>query len=121
MKESVRTLQAYIHGFVACLTLTTAAFFAVQLHLNNGLLTRGWLSLIIAVCAVIQCLVQLFCFLHIRHEAKPRWKVLVLIFMVSIVVIVVAGSIWIMDNLNYHMNTMTPQQVQTYMRSNEGL
>jgi hypothetical protein len=39
--------------------------------------------------------------------------------MAGVVFIVVAGSIWIMTHLNYHM--LHGQQLDNYLRENEGL
>jgi hypothetical protein len=39
--------------------------------------------------------------------------------MIIMVFILVAGSIWIMNNLNYHM--LQPNDLLKYMHQNEGL
>ena len=60
---------------------------------------------------------RLYFFLHLGKETKPRWKLYVFGFMVSVVLIIVFGSIWIMNNLNYRM---TPAQINQYMNSQGG-
>jgi cytochrome o ubiquinol oxidase operon protein cyoD len=59
--------------------------------------------------------VQLFFFLHLGSETKPRWKLLTLFLMLIFAMIVLLGSIWIMYNLNYRMMRMSPQQINSYM------
>jgi cytochrome o ubiquinol oxidase operon protein cyoD len=54
-------------------------------------------------------------FLHLGRESKPRWNLNALLFAVLVVVIIVFGSLWIMHNLNYHMQN--PQQINKYLRS----
>ena len=63
-----------------------------------------------------QFFTQLLFFLHLGRETKPRWKLLVFLFMTMIVAILVFGSLWIMYNLNYHM---TLQQMYQYL-NNQG-
>jgi cytochrome o ubiquinol oxidase operon protein cyoD len=106
-------LRTYLSGYILSLVLTLVAYrLATQPHHSTGPIVAA-----ILVLAVIQFLVQLVFFLHIGVERKPRWKLFVLIFMVGIVLIIVVGSIWIMNNLNYRM---TPQQVNTYMNDQGG-
>jgi len=48
--------------------------------------------------------IQLFCFMHLNKESKPRWSLLTFLFMGLVLFVIVLGSLWIMENLNYHMN-----------------
>jgi cytochrome o ubiquinol oxidase operon protein cyoD len=57
-------------------------------------------------------------FLHVGSERKPRWKIGVMVLMLCFVLILVVGSIWIMNNLNYRM---TQRQVQQYLNSQDSL
>jgi cytochrome o ubiquinol oxidase operon protein cyoD len=94
----------YISGFLLSLTLTLVAFGLVKRHLDNNHLTPsdGFMLVALAVLAVIQLFVQLTFFLHLDRESKPWWNSTVLAFAVTVVVILVGGSIWIMANLDYH-------------------
>jgi cytochrome o ubiquinol oxidase operon protein cyoD len=51
--------------------------------------------------AIAQLLVQLFCFLHLGQESKPRWNLVALVFALFIVVVLVGGTLWIMHNLGH--------------------
>lgn len=106
-----RQVTQYIIGFIAALSLTLLAFWLVMSRMVDG----AGLVAILVILAVIQLTVQLVFFLHIGNEAKPRWNLTALIFMIIMLVIIVAGSLWIMNNLNYNM-MMTPEQMEDYMR-----
>lgn len=99
--EYKSTMRMYTIGFILSLLLTGLAFAAVQDEWANG-----WaLISVLAVLAVTQLLVQLFFFLHLSAEQKPRWKTTSLLFAGMVIVIIVFGSLWIMKNLNYdHSN-----------------
>lgn len=107
------TLASYVFGFVSSVVLTLAAYVAV----TNQLLSGEFVRILIVVFALTQFIVQVVFFLHLGHETKPRWKLLVFCGMLLVVGILVGGSLWIMGNLNYHM---TPTQVQNYMNSQDG-
>lgn len=54
--------------------------------------------------ALIQALVQSICFLPIWHEKGPRWNVIFYLSTISMILIILVGSIWIMNHLNAHMH-----------------
>jgi cytochrome o ubiquinol oxidase operon protein cyoD len=73
----------------------------------------------IIILAIVQLLVQLIFFMHLASENGPRWKLAVLISTVGIILIVVVGSIWIMNHLNYNMMA-NPTQMNQYIQSQDG-
>jgi cytochrome o ubiquinol oxidase subunit IV len=109
------SLRSYTVGFALSLLLT---FIPYYITVNNVL--RGW-DLIVALLlfAVLQLAVQLQFFIHLGHESKPRWSKLLFIFMATMLLIVVLGSLWIMSHLNYH--GMGPRQTDQYIQSEEGI
>lgn len=113
---SVRT---YIMGFTASALLTLAAFAVVWLHVHQALGSRPAIVALITALAIIQLWVQVTCFLHLGQDRRPRWKSIVFWFMLVVVFILVAGTIWIMNNLNYNMMHMPAPN--TYMHNHEGL
>lgn len=115
MNKPAHSISAYVTGFGLSLMLTGAAFLLVQKH---NLTHRG-LVLAIAVLAIMQLLVQLVFFFNLDQERRPRWNLQAALFAVTVVVIIVGGSIWIMDNLSYHMTT--PAEVNKYLQSQDGL
>lgn len=104
------TFKSYAIGFVLSVILTVAAYLAATHHVLSGKALMAGLL----VLAIVQFIVQLFFFLHIGRETKPRWRLLVLFMMIVVVLIVVLGSIWIMYNLNQRM---TPTQMNQYMQN----
>jgi cytochrome o ubiquinol oxidase operon protein cyoD len=110
-----RTLQRYITGFILSLISTLVVYGIVQTHLGNGhaVISNNVLTIVVALLAAAQCIVQVIYFLHLGHESKPRLRLLAFVFMLIVVTILVAGSLWIMNNLNYH--TMTPQDINKYV------
>lgn len=108
------TLGGYALGYILSIALTLAAYFFVR---GNGA-TRDMLIGVVVGLALVQFLVQLFFFLHLGRETKPRWKLFVLLMMMLVVGILVFGSLWIMQNLNVRM---TPQQINTYMQNQDSL
>ena len=107
------TLTKYIIGFVLSLGLTMVAYFMVV----DGLLSGITLILALGALALLQMLVQLIFFLHLGDEVGPRYKLASFVFMAGILLIIVVGSIWIMNNLNYNMMDMSPGQKTDYMNT----
>jgi cytochrome o ubiquinol oxidase operon protein cyoD len=113
------TFRSYATGFILSIILTVGAYTFVQLHVlshhkmfSHEMLTYAFLGL-----AVLQFIVQLVFFLHLADESKPRWNLVVFLSTLGIVLILVVGSLWIMNHLNYHM---TPTQMDIYMMKNPG-
>ena len=104
----------YIFGFVASVALTLTAYLLVM----QGTASKNIIVGCISGLAIVQFLVQMFFFLHLGEERRPRWKLLVAVFMLGIVALIVFGSIWIMNNLNYRM---TPEQMNQYLKSQDAL
>jgi len=94
------SLKSYVWGFVLSLLLTLASYFSV----TSKILPYTPLLFVILALALVQTTVQLILFLHLGEEKKPYWHLLTFLFMLSILIIIVLGSLWIMAYLNY--NTM---------------
>lgn len=115
---SVYGIVPAITGYILALSLTLMAYLVVVNHWYN----EFWLMAVVFILAIIQLVVQLVFFLHFGKESRPRWNLTAFWFMLIFLVIVVAGSIWIMNSLNYNMMQMTPEQMDLYMtdQSNAG-
>jgi len=110
------SLKGYVIGFIGSLLLTMTAYLMVR----YGQLDKPIMIAILAVLALAQFVVQLVYFLHIGKEFSPRLKLIVLVFMVSVVLILVGGSIWIMNNLNGRV-MMNTKQMEQYMNEQDNL
>jgi cytochrome o ubiquinol oxidase operon protein cyoD len=91
-------------GFVLSFILVFASYLIVV----NGHFSNFFLLAMLFSLAVVQALVQLVFFLHLGLESKPHWNVITFLFTVLVILIVLGGSLWIMDNLNY--NLMMPME-----------
>ncbi|HWB38964.1 MAG TPA: cytochrome o ubiquinol oxidase subunit IV [Candidatus Saccharimonadales bacterium] len=107
------SLKSYVVGFGLSLVLTLASYLLVAHHS----LGRDGLLAATTVFALSQFFVQMRFFLHLGIETKPRWKLLVFCFMTGVVLILVLGSLWIMNNLNYRM---TPAEIKQYLQNQDG-
>ncbi|MGI2293205.1 cytochrome o ubiquinol oxidase subunit IV [Paenibacillus sp. GXUN7292] len=86
------SLKSYTIGFVLSIVLTIAPIMIV---LNKWL--EGTANVIVLmIFGVLQLAVQLLFFMHLRDEEQPRYNLISLIMGLVILVIIVAGSIWIM-------------------------
>lgn len=105
-----KMIMRYVIGFLGALALTSVAFLIA--NQDNG---NTWLAaLIVLGLAFVQTVVQVYYFLHLGEESKPRWKIYSFLFTILIMIIIVVGSLWIMFNLNYNMR-MSPEQMNQYM------
>ena len=104
------TIKHYIIGFVLSLLLTLLAY---------GIVVYEWVGThavaFLLVLALIQMVVQLIYFLHLDNEVKPRYKLVSFAFMAAILLIIVIGSLWVMEHLNYNMMDMSPDEKDAYM------
>ena len=89
----------YTIGLILAVILTMTSFLVA----NTTLLWAPGIPLGLAVLAIAQMGVHLVFFLHITTGPDNTNNVLALAFGVLIVILVVAGSLWIMTNLNDNM------------------
>lgn len=93
------TLKSYLTGFVLSLILTAVPFALVMsaawsyTAVVSGIFGAG----------IVQILVHLHYFLHLDTSSAARWNVLALLFTLTIMVLFVGGTIWIMFDLYHRM------------------
>jgi cytochrome o ubiquinol oxidase operon protein cyoD len=95
------TMRDYVIGFLLSVVLTAIPFWLVM---GGPPLPRGVVVFIIVAFAVIQMVVHVVYFLHLKSGSEDGWNLTSLVFTLILVVITLAGSIWVM----YHLdgNTM---------------
>ena len=98
-EEASSGLLVYTIGLALAVILTATSFWVA----NTSLLWGPGIPLGLAVLAIAQMGVHLVFFLHITTGPDNTNNVLALAFGVMIVILVVAGSLWIMSNLNDSM------------------
>ena len=90
-------LKHYLLGFLISIVLTLAAYFVAVNYFH-------WAAhLTVALLGLFQAWLQLSLFLHLGREPKPRWNLVVFLFTLMVTLILVFGSVWIMENLNYNL------------------
>ncbi len=103
--KSFGTHRSYIAGFIVSALCTLLAYQLVMAHVSSG--HEQWSHPVIlaglVALGLVQLVVQLVLFLHLGQEARPRWQLWAFGFMGLVLAILVGGSLWIMNNLDYHM------------------
>ena len=98
-EEASSGLLVYTTGLVLAVILTATSFWVA----NTSLLWGPGIPLGLAVLAIAQMGIHLVFFLHITTGPDNTNNVLALAFGILIVLLVVAGSLLIMANLNDNM------------------
>ncbi len=102
------SFRSYMTGFVLSVILTAIPFWLVMSDvLGNAVHT----SLIIMAFAVVQIVVHMIYFLHMNTKSEGGWTILALIFTLTLVVITLTGSIWVMYHLNTNMMPTSPHDL----------
>jgi cytochrome o ubiquinol oxidase subunit IV len=110
------SIKTYVVGLIVCVILTLIPYYIVVHHLLSG----GYLIAAVVGIGSIQALIQLVLFLHLGDEDRPRWNLMSFLFMALVLVIIVYGSLWIMDNLEGR--TMPPmEQMMDHVHRNQGM
>lgn len=121
-EENHSILSAYLRGFFLALLLTLLAFTLVMTKAGPSLapidkvlvlfpdctaLIRGmplWIFTgSVIVLAVLQISVHLRYFLHLNFGSPLSWNLLATLFALCIIIIMVGGTLWIMNDLDNHM------------------
>jgi len=104
------TLRGYLTGFALSVILTVIPFWLVM---HNTMASSSMTALVILALGAVQMVVHMVYFLHMNSRAEGGWNMLALIFTLIIVVIAMAGSLWVM----YHLNTnMMPDMIHEMQR-----
>ena len=97
--ESHGSVKSYLIGFVLAAVLTIIPFWVVM---SGGMSTFAT-GAVVVVAGILQLLVHLVFFLHLNRSSEQRWNVSAAAFTVVVIGIIVAGSLWVMHNMNVHM------------------
>lgn len=102
----MKSLTAYIIGFVLSIVLTLIAFGFAYMHIlsDHTFPTHEMLLPLLIGLALVQLGVQLVFFLHLGREEKPKWNLLASLFALFVVFILVGGTLWIMHNLAHNQH-----------------
>ncbi|MGQ9368296.1 cytochrome o ubiquinol oxidase subunit IV [Azospirillum sp. ST 5-10] len=93
------TLGSYLTGFGLSVVLTAIPFWLVM----SGALDPARTAVAILGLGAVQIIVHMVYFLHMNSRSEGGWTMLALIFTLILVVITLAGSLWVMHHLNTNM------------------
>lgn len=97
-EEERKTFLVYVWGIGLALVLTLLSFGLV----TWAAMPRLWLLISIGVLALVQMVVHFRCFLHIGWR-ENRDDLQLILFSALLLVIMVAGTVWIMASLALRM------------------
>lgn len=98
------TFNDYVIGFALSVFLTVIPFWLVMGRPLEGVFsTNVPTALILMGFAVTQMIVHMVFFLHMKPKSEGGWIFLSLFFTLIVVVITMAGSMWVMFHLNTNM------------------
>ncbi|CAH0120830.1 MULTISPECIES: cytochrome o ubiquinol oxidase subunit IV [unclassified Paenibacillus] len=86
------SLKSYTIGFLFSIMLTIIPVAVVVFGWLEGMAN----TIVLMTAAVLQFVVQLIYFMHLREEKKPRYNLVTLILGLFILLLIVVGSMWIM-------------------------
>ncbi|MEM9229232.1 MAG: cytochrome o ubiquinol oxidase subunit IV [Pseudomonadota bacterium] len=92
--------RAYVIGFALSVVLTVIPFWIVMGEATDSQLLA---LVVIFGMGAVQILVHVHYFLHVTVKAEEGWQAMSLVFTAILLVIVLAGSIWVMFHLHENM------------------
>ena len=103
------TFKGYMTGFVLAVILTAIPFWLVM---GKVLVSTHTTSLVVLGFAAVQIVVHMIYFLHMDAKSESGWNMLALIFTIVLVVITLAGSLWVMYHMNANMMPMSAHDMK---------
>ncbi|WP_051927507.1 cytochrome o ubiquinol oxidase subunit IV [Ruegeria halocynthiae] len=94
------TFKSYVVGFLLSVVLTLIPFWIV---LGDVMDNTAWAVAIIFAMGATQMMVHIHYFLHVSLKVEAGWQVMSMGLTILLLVIVMAGSIWVMFNLDENM------------------
>lgn len=94
------SLKSYATGFILSVILTAIPFWLVM---GKTFGSSSTTAMVILGFAAVQIVVHMVYFLHMNTRSEGGWSMLALIFTTMLVVITLAGSLWVMFHLNHNM------------------
>ena len=94
------SIREYLTGFVLSLVLTAIPFALVM---GKGIHNATALAVVLLAFAAVQIVVHMVYFLHMNAKSEGGWNLLALVFTAVLVIIVLSGSMWVMQHMNRNM------------------
>jgi cytochrome o ubiquinol oxidase operon protein cyoD len=99
LESAEGSYRSYTLGFLFSVITTLVPYFAFTTHTVTG---AHFIGLAIGA-GLIQLYIQLVFFLHLGLSLKKRMNLIIFVYTIILVGTIVAGSLWIMKNLNHNM------------------
>ena len=93
------SVKEYVTGLLLSVFLTVIPFGVVM----TKALSPGMAMAVIIICCIAQLFVQLVFFLHMNTSSEQSWNVMSGLYALSVVVILIIGSMWIFNHLHHNM------------------
>ncbi|MGJ7900937.1 cytochrome o ubiquinol oxidase subunit IV [Lysobacter sp. 1R34A] len=103
------SVGSYTIGFLLSVVLTAIPFWLIMAKVIPN---SGTAAFVVLAFAVVQIVVHMVYFLHMNTKSEGGWNMLALIFTLVLVVILLAGSLWVMHHLNVNMMPMAPHDMR---------
>jgi cytochrome o ubiquinol oxidase operon protein cyoD len=104
------TFLSYMTGFVLSVILTAIPFWLVMGEVMSDALRT---SIVLMAFAAVQIVVHMIYFLHMNTKSEGGWTFISLVFTLTLVVVTLAGSIWVMYHMDQNMMPMSPHEALT--------
>lgn len=113
-KPEQGSVRSYVTGFMLSLLFTAIPYYLVVDKTLSGN------SLIAAILgfALLQMLVQIYFFLHLGRGPKPLYNIVFFASTIGLILVVVCGSMFIMEHLHYNM---APSELPKKIAEDEGI
>lgn len=94
------SLRDYTIGFLLSVVLTAVPFWLVM---GDVSWSKQTIAFVIMGFAAVQMVVHMVYFLHMTPKSEDGWTLTSLVFTLILVVITLAGSLWVMYHLDSNM------------------
>jgi cytochrome o ubiquinol oxidase operon protein cyoD len=94
------SLRDYTIGFLLSVVLTAVPFWLVM---GDVSWSKQTIAFVIMAFAAVQMIVHMVYFLHMTPKSEDGWTLTSLVFTLILVVITLAGSLWVMYHLDSNM------------------
>ncbi|MBV8399782.1 MAG: cytochrome o ubiquinol oxidase subunit IV [Acetobacteraceae bacterium] len=103
------SFRDYVIGFILSVILTAIPFWIVM---DNVFRVPQVGAIVLMLFAMAQIIVHMIYFLHMSSTSEGGWTLMALIFTVVVLVIMLSGSLWIMQHLDTQMMPMSSEQMR---------
>jgi len=101
------SFKSYVTGFILSVILTAIPFWLVMGEVfENHVVT----AIFVMVLGAVQIVVHMIFFLHMNTKSEGGWTFLALAFTLTLVVVTLVGSVWVMYHMDQNMMPMSPHE-----------